>query len=399
MACTCPTGVCSGRRSPPTLGSRRRAPERAGWPPTTRTPRRWASRRRASRSGTRPRVTRRPTSCSPPPRRPTSTRPTPPRSTPPSALPSHVGAYDLVGSVRSTVAACALADRTGAAGRARDVRTGLPGGADEADGGDAAVAFLFGDGPAALTETIGGASGHGRVPRPLADARRAVVAAVGGALRRARLRAARRGGRHRRARSGGPHRRRRRPRDRDRPAPPGRQRGPAQCRLPRRGDRRRPVATVGNTGAAQAGLLLADVLDRAEPGADDRGGAARRRRRRVDPAHDRRAGRLPAGRRRCRADRSRPRRPVYAQFLTWRGFLPREPPRRPDPTRPAAPPSLRTERWKFGFIGSRDESGSVHLPPARVCMDSGAVDQMEPERLADVPATIATFTVDRLAFR
>ena len=31
-------------------------------------------------------------------------------------------------------------------------------------------------------------------------------------------------------------------------------------------------------------------------------------------------------------------------------------------------------------------------------MDSGAVDQMEPVRMADVPATIATFTVDRLAY-
>ena len=42
-----------------------------------------------------------------------------------------------------------------------DIRAGLPGGADEAGGGDAAVAFLFGDGPAALTETIGGASATG----------------------------------------------------------------------------------------------------------------------------------------------------------------------------------------------------------------------------------------------
>ena len=31
-------------------------------------------------------------------------------------------------------------------------------------------------------------------------------------------------------------------------------------------------------------------------------------------------------------------------------------------------------------------------------MGSGEIDQMEPVRMADVPATIATFTVDRLAY-
>ncbi len=88
----------------------------------------------------------------------------------------------------------------------------------------------------------------------------------------------------------------------------------------------------------------------------------------------------------------------YAQFLTWRGLLRREPPRRPEPDRPSAPPSLRRTGWKYGFIGSRDEGGFVHLPPSRVSMDSGAIDQMNEVRMADVPATIATYTVDRLAY-
>ena len=38
------------------------------------------------------------------------------------------------------------------------------------------------------------------------------------------------------------------------------------------------------------------------------------------------------------------------------------------------------------------------MPPQRVCVKCHAVDRMQPERLADVPATIATFTVDRLAY-
>jgi hydroxymethylglutaryl-CoA synthase len=94
----------------------------------------------------------------------------------------------------------------------------------------------------------------------------------------------------------------------------------------------------------------------------------------------------------CRDDLS------YNDFLTWRGLLHREPPRRPEPDRPAAPPSLRSTAWKYGLFGSRDEGGFVHLPPSRVSMEGGAIDRMEMVRMADVQATIATFTVDRLAF-
>ena len=42
--------------------------------------------------------------------------------------------------------------------------------------------------------------------------------------------------------------------------------------------------------------------------------------------------------------------------------------------------------------------GARHLPPTRVCVKCHAVDQMVPERLADVAGTVVTFTVDRLAF-
>ncbi|HXH82159.1 MAG TPA: Zn-ribbon domain-containing OB-fold protein, partial [Candidatus Tectomicrobia bacterium] len=73
--------------------------------------------------------------------------------------------------------------------------------------------------------------------------------------------------------------------------------------------------------------------------------------------------------------------------------------RRPDPLPPEAPPARRADAWKFAFTGSRCQAcGTRHLPPQRVCVKCHAVDRMAPERLADVPATIATFTVDRLAF-
>src|SRR5204863_1625932 len=89
----------------------------------------------------------------------------------------------------------------------------------------------------------------------------------------------------------------------------------------------------------------------------------------------------------------------YATFLNWRGILPKEPPRRPDPDAPAAPPSHRTERYKYGFVGSRCENcGAVHLPPVRVCVKCGAVDRMSDVPMADATGTVTTFTVDRLAF-
>ena len=89
----------------------------------------------------------------------------------------------------------------------------------------------------------------------------------------------------------------------------------------------------------------------------------------------------------------------YNQFLSWKGELRREPPRRPDFDRPSAPAMSRDDGWKFPFRGSRCVAcGTRHLPPQRVCVNCRAIDQMEDERIADVQATIATFTIDRLAF-
>ncbi|ORB76596.1 Zn-ribbon domain-containing OB-fold protein, partial [Mycobacterium timonense] len=89
----------------------------------------------------------------------------------------------------------------------------------------------------------------------------------------------------------------------------------------------------------------------------------------------------------------------YGTFLTWRGMLRREPPRRPEPDAPAGPPSHRSENWKYGFVGSHcEECSTVHLPPVRVCFKCGAADRMHPQPMADTPARVATYTVDRLAY-
>ena len=61
--------------------------------------------------------------------------------------------------------------------------------------------------------------------------------------------------------------------------------------------------------------------------------------------------------------------------------------------------AYRNEEWKFGFVGSKDRSsGAVHLPPSRISMEGGAVDDMEPVAMADATGTVVTSTIDRLAY-
>ena len=59
----------------------------------------------------------------------------------------------------------------------------------------------------------------------------------------------------------------------------------------------------------------------------------------------------------------------------------------------------RNDAWKYGFVGSEDRtSGALPLPPARISMQGGAVDDMEPLARADARATIATYTIARMAY-
>ena len=89
----------------------------------------------------------------------------------------------------------------------------------------------------------------------------------------------------------------------------------------------------------------------------------------------------------------------YAKYLQWRGVLPFQPPNRPEPARMSAAAAERRLDWKYGFVGSMDrESQALHLPPARVSFVGQNHDDMDPAPMADVEATVATFTVDSLAY-
>jgi 3-hydroxy-3-methylglutaryl CoA synthase/uncharacterized OB-fold protein len=154
---------------------------------------------------------------------------------------------------------------------------------------------------------------------------------------------------------------------------------------------------VGNTGAAHPALLLAMILENAKPGqvvavvvlAD---GAEVLLFRTTDALGSHRPARLVGSQIEAAVDLP------YGKFLSWRGMVTVEPPRRPEPARMSASAAGRSEDWKLGFVGSKERiSGDLHLPPARMSA-TGAVDEMDPAPMADVTATVVTFTVDRLAY-
>jgi 3-hydroxy-3-methylglutaryl CoA synthase/uncharacterized OB-fold protein len=156
-------------------------------------------------------------------------------------------------------------------------------------------------------------------------------------------------------------------------------------------------STVGNTATAHAGLLLASLIEMAEPGqvvalvslVDGADVLLFRTTDAVSGASVRPVG----GQVAAAVDLP------YGTFLAWRGEIELEPPNRPEPGRASTAVAHRSKDWKFGFEGSRDrESGALHLPPARVSFTNAHQDDMDAAPMADVQATIATFTVDRMAY-
>ncbi len=323
------------------------------------------------------------------------------------------GAYDFAGSSRSAVGALVQALGAAGAGAAggrttlavvSDLRTGLAGSAEERDSGDGAAALLCApDGAVAELVGRGAASDEfldrWRVPGDAEShmweerfgeelyvplAREAFAAALKDAgLAEADVDHAIVAGLHVRA---------------------------VKAVTKSLGVREGVLApdlsgSLGNLGAAQAAVALCDVLDRAHPGqviavlslADGADALVLRTTGALTGVQQARAAAgVPTVSEQVAAGRDDL---PYATFLTWRGQMHREPPRRPDPERPGAPAVHRSEAWKYAFAASRCQvCGFRHMPPTRACLSCHTIDQMQPERLADVPGTVATFTIDHLAF-
>jgi hydroxymethylglutaryl-CoA synthase len=308
-------------------------------------------------------------------------------------LDREVVAADAAGAIRSAVAALrgALVSTEPVLVVASDLRTGLPGSADEAAGGDGAAAVVAGDGDV-LAEYIGGASateefldrwrapgelrsrqweerfGEGRYTALGEEAWERAVKATGvtevdhlvvvGTQARAAATLAKRVA------------------------------GPTTTVADTLG------ATVGHTGAAHPLLVLTDVLEQhATPGqrvalvslADGADVLFFQVRAQPRPA-------------RSVADQVANGGAItYGKYLSWRGLLTVEPPRRPEPARVSASAAGRSVEWKFGFVGSRDKTtGDVRMPPAVPGADPG--EDWEPAPMAGTQGTVATYTIDRLVY-
>ena len=261
---------------------------------------------------------------------PTSTRPTPPpihaalRLDPTSRPPSTSAAPCARRSAR-----CAPALDGGATPCSWSPATSAPAcpaAPTRRRGGDGAAALLVGATTTApvVAELLGTAVGHRGVPRPLAHAGRA---------------AARRCGRSASARPSyvplgeqawNAALRRRRPRRPTRSTAAASSTGTharvarsvgGQARTATARGRRPLAATVGNTGAAQPGLLLAAAARAGRAGPGHRAGRAGRRRRRArcsaPPTRSPRTG-PPA---RCATQVAAGAPLPYGKFLAWRGML------------------------------------------------------------------------------
>ncbi|MDH6282657.1 OB-fold domain-containing protein [Prescottella agglutinans] len=307
-------------------------------------------------------------------------------------LPETVFAADLAGSARSGFAALRVTAETGGLAVLADVIVGRPGSSDESGGGDGAAAFVFGSAEDAVADVLATASfteeflDRWRAPGSAAGERweerfglekytPLVERAVAHALDDAGIDRCD----HVVVVSGNPAVSKR-----------------AATLVP--AGRSASGSLIGYAGTATAGVALADALDRAQPGetillvsaADGadaivlRATAKIASRRQAIPV----AEQLATG-----------RAVTYPTYLSWRGLLDREPPRRPEPDRVSGPAASRSLAWKFSLTGSRCRNcGFTHLPPSRVCKSCAATDHMVAEPLADRTGTVATYTVDRLAF-
>jgi uncharacterized OB-fold protein len=301
-------------------------------------------------------------------------------------------ALDIAGSARGAVGALRAAAGSGGLAILSDLRTGRPGSADEREGGDAAAAFLFGAGERVIAEILAEASATAefldrwRAPGDHASGQweeRFGLEAYLPLIEDATARALRAAGVEQvdHVIVSSPH---------------SRAAKTAAKQLAGRVEERLPP--IGYSGAADPGVRLAATLDRAGPSetillvvAADGCDAA------VLRTTDAVASTRPAT---PVAEQAAGGRDVrYATYLSWRGLLEREPPRRPEPGRPAGPPSARSESWKFAFVGSKcDDCGQVHVPPRRVCVGCGSTDRMSRAALAGRPGRVVTYTVDRLAY-
>lgn len=292
---------------------------------------------------------------------------------------------DMIG-LRSGLGALRLAATTGGVVAIGDMRSGRPGSVDESESGDGAAAFLFGDDdPNAVAEVIATSSHPSELmdvwripgePFPSGWEERFNTHVLQGMVKEAvdAISSARGAN----------------------AAPSvvlvsspngrfalGASRGPDNSRQAQKNLRQ----NIGYCGSADVGLQLATALDQARAGdtvllVAAAGG--------VDTVLFRVLRDGPGA-------RSDPPKleASYFQYLTWRGFIDREPTRRPERPPLSAPAAFRNSAWKFALRGARCTACEmVYLPPQRLCGNCGEIDTMERYDVVGRRARIAAVATD-----
>ncbi|WP_293002239.1 OB-fold domain-containing protein [Mycobacterium sp.] len=306
-------------------------------------------------------------------------------------LPADAFATDFCGTGRSGFAAMKVAAASGGLAVTADVRVGRPGSADERFGGDGAAALLFGDGPGIAQVVATSSSTEEFLDRwrsPMTSAgeqweerfgaehyARLIRATVERVLDLADVSSV----------------------DHVVLTCPNTAVGKRAATLVK-GEKSVATSPIGFAGAADAAITLCGVLDIAEPdetvlviSAVD--GCDAMLLRTTGALAD---SRQPVTLRQQREDGL----PIpYLTYLSWRGLVEMQPPRRPEPDRPSGPATARGGHWKYALRGSRcDACGFTCLPPVRVCKRCGGLDAMSAVPVAALRGVIATYTVDHLAY-
>ncbi|MEE9203201.1 MAG: OB-fold domain-containing protein [Dehalococcoidia bacterium] len=157
--------------------------------------------------------------------------------------------------------------------------------------------------------------------------------------------------------------------------------------------------SLGNTGCANATMLLAAALESAKPGDKllvvNYGDGADAMLFEVTPQVEK----MKQGRGLKGYLASKKLLPSYETYLSWRGiYEPDTGVRRPPQPGPSASALHREQAEVLRLQGSKCRNcGTVQYPPQRVCTRCHTKDQMDPVRLAEKKASLYTYSMDYIA--
>lgn len=154
---------------------------------------------------------------------------------------------------------------------------------------------------------------------------------------------------------------------------------------------------VGNTGCANAPMMLAAALEEGKPGdkllfvtygegSDALVFQVTEAIRKLEP------------RRGIRSYLTHKKNTMnYEKYLRWRELIHFEPPKRPAQARSSLPDLYRNYKKNYALYGCKCKAcGTPQFPPTRVCVQCQSVDQMEPYCFYGKTAKVVSFTFDYL---